>query len=189
MGARVYYASNTDTDNIAPTLLTSSATVSASTVTVTATVIDSGTGSTGVKRVLALFTQSGLWIPVELHQIGSVNADGSTTWAGTAATEIPNAPVDYYLQAVDSSGNVGSTSSKGAFFNAQNLAQQGPLRFSFASGVAPGSNGWWRGPVTVTVRPPTLTRLLNITTTVTDANGVQTQVPAAARARDIHRVG
>ena len=177
LGARVYYAPSTDPDNIAPTLLTSSATVSASTVTVTATVIDSGTGSTpecqaGRRAVHSIrYVDTGRAAQVRhrpqrwLHHMGRNRRGGDS-----------ERPVDYYLQAVDGSGNVGSTASKGAFFNAQNLAQQGPLRFSFASALAPGSNGWWRGPVTVTIKAPTLTKLLSITYTVSDTNGAQPAV-------------
>ena len=162
IGSSVYFGRPDDTDKLAPEVLRSSAAVSGQAVTLTATVIDPAPSSGGVQRVMALVTQAGAgagtWFSVELHPSASPT-DPPNTWVGTF-TALPTAgnPVDYYMQAVDTSGNVAASSSKGAYFNAQNLASQGPLKFSFTSPQPQGANGWWRDQVTTTILAPSITR-------------------------------
>ena len=164
IGTSVYFGQPNDPDIFAPQILTSSAAVSGQSVTLTATVVDPAPSSGGVQRVTALVTQAGVgagtWFAVELHPSASPN-DPPNTWVGTF-TGLPTAgnPVDSYTQAVDNSGHVASSSSKGAYFNAQNLASQGPLKFAFASTQPQGANGWWRDQVTVTITAPSITRTL-----------------------------
>ena len=152
--ARVFYGPESDPDDVAPTILQSSAAVTGSTVTITAKIVDLGTQSKGVAQVQALFTQSGTWTVVNNFQ--PVGDPTDNTYVGTGTVSSAGKPVDYYLQAVDGSGNVGRFANKGAFFNAQNLASQGPLKFKFTSSF-PGASGWFRGPVTVGVTAPSIT--------------------------------
>ncbi|MDQ1479528.1 MAG: large repetitive protein, partial [Actinomycetota bacterium] len=122
IGSSVFYGQPNDADTLAPEILTSAAAVSGQSVVLTATVTDPGTSSGGVKRVVALVTQAGAgagtWSSVDLHPSASPT-DPPNTWVGTF-TALPTAgnPVDYYMQAVDNSGNVAASSSKGAYFNA-----------------------------------------------------------------------
>ena len=63
-----------------------------------------------VKRVLVLFLggSSGAWTPVELQQ-GAGNL-----WTGSAPTSASS--VQYFVQAVDSHGNVAVSTNKGYYF-------------------------------------------------------------------------
>ena len=163
--AHVYYGPE-GADSVQPTILTSGTQVFNNTVTITAQVQDTGaTDPVGnVKRVFALVSQAGTgagtWFPIELHpSLSATDAPG--TWVGQyASLPAPNSLVDYYLQAADASGNVGVSASKGAYFNAENLAPTGPLRFTFTG--SQGNNGWFTSNVTVKITPPAVTQLRKI---------------------------
>ena len=163
--AHVYYGPE-GSDSVPPTILTSGTQVFNNTVTITAQVQDTGaTDPVGnVKRVFALVSQSGAgagtWFPIELHPSLSLT-DAPGTWVGQfASLPAPNSLVDYYVQAADSAGNVGVSASKGAYFNAENLAPTGPLRFTFTG--AQGNNGWFTSNVSVKITPPAVTQLRKI---------------------------
>jgi hypothetical protein len=153
--AQVLYSADTS-DQLAPTILSGSATVTGNSVSVIAQVQDLGNADpiNNVKRVLALVTQAGAgaqWIPIDLHPSASPS-DPAGTWVGTYnSLPVSNSAVDLLLQAADGSGNVGSFASKGAYFNAENVSS-GPLRFDRTGTL--GDNGWYQTAVTVRIVPP-----------------------------------
>lgn len=119
MTATVYYAPNDanplDDDLVAPTVSATSATATTATggVTFTATVTDDdGTApvASNVRRVVVLYLDGSTWRSTELAE--TTPGSGRFTGGGPATA----AEVDYLVQAVDASGNVGVSSNKAHFF-------------------------------------------------------------------------
>ncbi|HVU74627.1 MAG TPA: PxKF domain-containing protein [Mycobacteriales bacterium] len=132
-------------DVIPPDLLSISASRSASNVTFKVSAQDrtatGGPANGTVKRILVLYRNptSSTWSSVDLTHFGSSN----DWFAQVAATS----DVDWFVQAVDAAGNIATSTSKGTYFHSST---------AFSTGIygAPGSNGYYTGPVTVTVDGP-----------------------------------
>ncbi len=102
---RVFYRPASDTDFTAPTI------VSTSTVNVGGTVnfTVKATDANGIKRALVLYLDGPTWRSLDLA--------ASTTGTFEGATPTTSASLDYFVQVVDGSGNVGVSSNKAALFN------------------------------------------------------------------------
>ena len=91
-------------------------------------------GASGVKRVLALYRDaSGLWKAIEMSH-------SSPRWSG--AGPLDGTAVEWFIQAVDSSGNVAVTSNK-AFI--ESVSRQEPTGRHQAVATGPQVNGWYTG--------------------------------------------
>ena len=107
-----------------------------------------------VKRVLVLFlgASSGAWTPVELqHGAGNL-------WTGSAPTSASS--VQYFVQAVDSHGNVAVSTNKGYYFAGAPAAQTGSITIDLSGTQA---NGIYKGPVTVDATPAANVTLTSLT--------------------------
>src|SRR5262249_5219716 len=101
---RILYSGVTDTDFTAPVV--SSTTAVAGNGAATFDVTTDGTA----QHVFVLSLDGSAWRNLELTNVGG-------TWAGT--TPISGTTVDYFVQAVDGSGNVGVSSNKATLFATQ----------------------------------------------------------------------
>lgn len=99
-----------------------------------------------VVRVLLLYQEEGSsdWFSIDL--IKSATGD---IWTG--GVPITTTKVDYLVQAVDSSGNVGTGSNKGQYFEATPPPTDGPQDYGFDLSGPGGDNDWFIGDVIVTV--------------------------------------
>ena len=148
---RVYVSPSTD--YVAPTFRRIDALKTGGTITFTADVTAEA-GDT-VKRVLVLFLggSTGVWTPVELQQAGGV-------WTGSAPTGA--ASVQYFMQAVDSHGNVAVSTNKGYYFAGTAASgQTGTVQITLAGSQA--ASGIYRGPVTVDATLPAGATLTSLT--------------------------
>ncbi len=116
LGTLVYYAPNAGTDFLAPVFSRTEALLVNGQVSISVDVKDdlpglAGAGAGSVRRVLALvYNGSATWLPVELH------SEGGTRWSAVAAVTGSN--IQYFVQAVDASGNVSTSINKGPNFPA-----------------------------------------------------------------------
>ena len=96
--------------------------------------------------MLVLYTDAvhpGAWTAKDL-----TSTDGGLNWTGTGTTS-SNDQVQYIVEAVDAAGNVAVSNNEGADFNG---VPQPAISFAVA-GPGP-TNGFYTGPVTVTVTAP-----------------------------------
>ena len=111
----MYYAPNAGTDFLSPVFTRTEALLVNGQVSISVDVSDDlpgagGIGAGTVRRVLALVYNGSAWLPVELHN------DGGVHWSAVAA--VTGANIQYFVQAVDASGNVSTSINKGANFPA-----------------------------------------------------------------------
>ncbi len=113
------------------------------TVTFT-TEVDAGDGDT-VERVLVLYLGgSGTWTPLDLELVGG-------RWSGSASIAAPD--VQYFVQAVDASGNVAVSTNKG-FYYAGTAAPPPTGAVTIATAGPLAANGTFTGAVDVTADAP-----------------------------------
>jgi Ca2+-binding RTX toxin-like protein len=103
----VYYSTNPDRE--APHILRTDAAIYPDTVEF---VVDTLDGEGSNVRVVVLYRDaSGTWTKIELNQEGNTKR-----WVGEDGAVLGGADLDYFVQVVDSSGNVGVSSAKGTYF-------------------------------------------------------------------------
>ena len=147
----VLYAPAGNTDTTPPVITLADATISATGATFVVAAQDAA-GSVERVHVLAVPTGSGAtpanWIGGDL-----VRTDGGA-WTGQVATPPGTTDVDYIVQVVDSSGNVGVSSNKGVLYRTEVPPPPAPdaPQVSFTPTV--GASGWLNGPATVTATDP-----------------------------------
>ena len=104
-------------------------------------VTDDVGGAAGVKRVLALYRDaSGVWKSTEMSH------NNSTRWSG--AGPLTGNSVEWFIQAVDRSGNVAVTSNKALL---QSVVTPPPTGNIEAHATGPQTNGWFTDTVAVTI--------------------------------------
>jgi uncharacterized protein YjbI with pentapeptide repeats len=103
---RVFYRAPGDTDFTPPAISSTTTSNAAGAVTFTVKASDANP----IKRVLVLYLDGGTWRSLDLAANAAGDYEGATPT--TAAT------LDYFVQVVDASGNVGVSSNKAALFNA-----------------------------------------------------------------------
>ena len=102
-------------------------------------ITDNG-GVTNVKRVLTLYKDAtGLWKSIEMSQ-------SSSRWTG--AGPLVGTGVEWFIQAVDGSGNVAVTSNKSA---GKSVSVEPPIGTIQAQPSGPQTNGWFTDSVPVTI--------------------------------------
>jgi hypothetical protein len=96
-----------------------------------------------IKRVLALYKDaSGAWRSTELSRLG-------TTYRWSGGGSVSGDEVEWFIQAVDASGNVAVTSNKA---DVRTITQPPATGTTTASVAGPlHASGWYTGPVTVTI--------------------------------------
>ncbi len=116
------------------------ATIAGDTVGFAVDVTDNVGGASGVKRVLALYRDaSGIWKAIEMSH-------SSPRWSG--AGPLDGNAVEWFIQAVDSSGNVAVTSNK-AFI--ESVEPEEPTGDIMAVATGPQVNDWYTGTVHVEI--------------------------------------
>ena len=146
IGGIVEYSSLDDTDFTAPTILRSSGEIVNGTAGFT--VFTDGTA----KRVLVLFKAQGSngdWKSAELTP--TPQTDGSIQWWGGAPASTPN--VEFAVEAVDGSGNVGLSNNKVSNFVANTLQNSGSS-LSVAITPVAGPSGWIASAAIANVTAP-----------------------------------
>ena len=119
--ARVFYAPTGNTDTTPPRISTSSATAADGVATIEVDVPDSD----GV-RVLAMFVASDAPDPKSWRALDLTSSDGRN-WVGSAAVGAGTLQIDYFVQVVDSGGNVSVASGKGANFESGTSTEPPPV--------------------------------------------------------------
>ena len=157
----VFYADPDDQDFTQPSLTLIQAGLVGNHASFSVTTTDDGKAD-GVKRVLALYRSSidagtgeAEWIGVDLVQSGE-------TWTGGGPVD-PSALIDgklgYMIQAVDASGNVGVSTFKGLFHQAEEIPPP-PAGDPSEPGTqveitgTPGENGWYLDEASIIVTEP-----------------------------------
>jgi hypothetical protein len=143
LGGVVLYAPSTDTDFIPPTFGPVQAFASSPSTIGFAVDVEDDQGVDEVKRVLALYKDSsGAWRSIDLsHVIGSDRWSGGGSFAGSTA--------EWFLQAVDASGNVGVISNKASIDPVTLPAPTGNISAVVTGPLHP--SGWYTGEATVTI--------------------------------------
>jgi Tol biopolymer transport system component len=100
-------------------------------------VTDNVGGANGVKRVLALYRDAGVWKSIEMSH-------SSQRWSG--AGPVVDNSVEWFIQAVDSSGNVAVTSNKAILKSVVTPPPTGDIE---AHATGPQTNGWFTDTVSV----------------------------------------
>jgi hypothetical protein len=112
MTASVYYAPLTDTDRIQPTITNVASTGTTGQVSIRADVTDrTATAAGTIARVVVLYRDGSQWRSADLIREGQ-----SSSYSRTVAAA--GAQVEFLIQAVDGSGNVGVSSNKAVLFTA-----------------------------------------------------------------------
>jgi len=142
VGVQVLYGPGTDTDVAPPEVPSSEGVVTGSTIGFRVAASD----ASGVRRVVAAFRDvDGRWRFTDLAP-SSGGFTGSAELAGPLAA---GASVEYFVQAVDTAGNVGLAWNKAAGFAARPTPPQ-PPDLSVAADAPLPSSGWYPGDVTAT---------------------------------------
>ena len=113
------------------------------------------TDNTDVARATVLFIPSGTtggWTPVTLTRDGNV-------WRGSNPNLPAGTEIDFIVQAADLGGNVAMSTNKGEYFEA---VEVGPPSIDVA-GPFDEQEGWYTGPVAVTVAPFATGALVDVT--------------------------
>jgi hypothetical protein len=111
-----------------------------STVAFAVNVTDNVGGDNGVKRVVALYRDaSGIWKTIEMSH-------SSPRWSGSGPLVGNN--VEWFIQAVDASGNVSVTSNKALL---KSVVTEPPTGNIHADASGPQTNGWYTDTVSVTI--------------------------------------
>ena len=146
ISGRALYAPSTDTDGIAPTIATTTATTNGSGVQFSVDAFDlrpgaGGTTSPGsIVRVLVLYRDGATWRSLDLGR--SASTPTLDTWRGSAATT--STQIDYFVQVVDASGNVSVASNKASLYRSTATPQ------NLSPSVSVGANRTVpTGPVTI----------------------------------------
>ena len=118
IGGSALYAPRSDTDGIAPTISSATATTNGNAVRFDVTAADYKAGSTAgsivagtIARVVVMFHDGGVWHALDLTPTGS-----SGNFAGSASTT--STAIEYFVQVVDGSGNVSVSSNKATLYQA-----------------------------------------------------------------------
>jgi hypothetical protein len=102
--------------------------------------VNDNSGVDGVKRVLALYRDaSGSWKSIDLSHVA-----GNSRWSG--AGPLTGTSVEWFIQAVDGSGNVGVTSNKADIKSATPPANTGAIT---ATITGPQTASWFTGTASV----------------------------------------
>ncbi len=136
VASRVYYSASASFTP--PTFVRLGAARSAGSITFAAEATPAP-GST-VRRVLVLFRNGTTWRSAEL------TSSNGTSWTSAAQTVAPGS-VEWFAQAVDDKGNVAVSTDKGDLYGT-------PSTFDVTVSGPLGDNGWYTGPVSVTVEGP-----------------------------------
>jgi hypothetical protein len=144
IGAEVKYSASDDFK--APLLTNVDAVLNTTTgqLTITLTANDETQGN--IKKVLVLVKDgSGTWSSHELTSTDGINYAATFAVTGTQ--------IEYFAQAMDAAGNVGVTTNKGRYFSGlpQALSSTGKPSLTLTPGQPTGSNGWYKGNVSVTL--------------------------------------
>jgi CSLREA domain-containing protein len=145
VGGLVEYSTVADTDFLAPTILRSRGEIVGTTAGFT---VDT---TADAARVFVLYKPvgaNGKWSGVDLVP---TNTAGGKSWWGGGPISADSA--EFFVQAVDASGNVASSNNKVLNFLASRLNNNGALSISLQTpaGVTK-TNGWYNGgPVTATI--------------------------------------
>ena len=139
LSGTVLYTGPNNTDFTPPTFGPVSVTAAGSTVGFAVDVSDPN-GPSDVKRVFALYRDAtGIWKTAEFSNNGS-------RWSG--AGPVVGTTVEWFIQAVDASGNVGVTSNKATV---ESLVPPNPTGSIAAHLSGTLVNGWYTTPVGVTI--------------------------------------
>jgi len=165
VGAEVKYSASPDFTAPYLTNLSSSLDPSSATLSLR---LDAADAASGVVRALVLVKdESGLWRRVELSPVA-----GSTKWVGTLSG-VQGTRLEWFAQAVDGAGNVGTSSNKARYFGSRGF--QPPVPISLSPPQPTGRNGWYTGPVVVSVPgQPGVSYTLGIDGPMTPYAGPQT---------------
>jgi len=140
LAGNVFYTAPGVTDFTPPTFGPVEVTQAGSNVGFAVDVTDDVGGASGVKRVLALYRDaSGVWKSIEMSH-------GSPRWSG--AGPLSGSNVEWFIQAVDASGDVAVTSNK-AFI--QSVIPEEPTGNIHAEATGPQTNDWFTDTVHVTI--------------------------------------
>jgi Tol biopolymer transport system component len=145
----IFYAAPTVTDFTPPTfgpvaLTRAGGTGAGGTVAFAVDVTDNIGGEAGVKRVVALYRDESLtWKSIEMSH-------SSPRWSGSGPLVGTN--VEWMIQAVDASGDVGITANKAVGKSAVQPDPTGGLHAEAAG--PPQTDGWFKGSPTVTITGP-----------------------------------
>ncbi|HEV2951488.1 MAG TPA: hypothetical protein VGZ51_05250, partial [Actinomycetota bacterium] len=136
----VFYTGPAVTDFTPPSFGPVGVTQAAGTVGFSVDVEDDVDGAAGVKRVVALYRDaSGAWRIAEMSR-------SSSRWSG--AGPLVGTTVEWFIQAVDGSGNVGVTSNKAVV---ESVTPEEPIGSIRAVPSGTQTNGWYTADVPVTI--------------------------------------
>jgi hypothetical protein len=140
LSGNVLYTTPGVTDFTPPSFGPVDVTQADSTVAFAVDVTDNVGGEGGVKRVVALYRDaSGIWKTIEMSH-------SSPRWSGSGPLVGNN--VEWFIQAVDGSGNVAVTSNKALL---ESVVTQPPTGDIHADAIGPRTNGWYTDSVGVTI--------------------------------------
>jgi Tol biopolymer transport system component len=142
LSGNVFYTGPGVTDFTPSTFGPVGVTQAAGTVAFAVDVDDNVGGAAGVKRVIALYRDaSAIWRSIEMSH-------GSSRWSG--AGPLVGTTVEWFIQAVDASGNVAVTSNKSVGESVTPVEPTGEIHAEVTSGTLHPS-GWYTTPVEVTI--------------------------------------
>lgn len=172
--ATVYYGAPSDPDDIAPTITATSG-IASSGVTFVARVADvDHDGDPGVvRRVVALYLDDTTWRSTDLIE----SAPGSGTYVGSGPAS--SSEVDFLIQAVDGSGNVGASSNKARLYTSRVAQSGGPANNApvVIPGASPTVGAYDPVPITATFTDPDST---SWSATASSATTVQASITDGA---------
>lgn len=158
----VYYADATDPDFTAPTIgaveSTLESTPAGAELTVTLSTVDDAGSVTRVYLLVAANPGVG---PVDWVGLDLVKDGASDDWSGSTLLPTGTTDVEFLVQAVDSSGNVGFATNKARNFNEDDTPEPEPPTPGLEVTVDPTNldapSGWYTGDVDITVNSSGLT--------------------------------
>ena len=140
LSGNVFYAAPSVTDFTPPTFSPVDVTQAASTVAFAVDIEDNA--AAGVKRVVALYRdESNSWKSIEMSQ--------GSRWSG--AGPLVGTTVEWFIQAVDASGNVAVTSNKSVGKSVTPEEPTGDIHAEVTSGTLHQPSGWYTTDVGVTI--------------------------------------